>query len=103
MLTLYSKLFVLIYNCTFQIKSRFGPNLEQLTVSQKVGIMVDSDDQLILFVDEQEQGVAAQNIPPVCYVILDLYGQCEQVRMYGASYSRYSSIVTLVATKLGNA
>lgn len=41
--------------------------------------MVDSDDQLILFIDEQEQGVAAQNVPPVCYVILDLYGQCEQV------------------------
>lgn len=43
--------------------------------------MVDSDDQLILFIDEQEQGVAAQNIPPVCYVILDLYGQCEQVNL----------------------
>lgn len=41
--------------------------------------MVDSDDQLLLFIDEQEQGVAAQNVPPVCYVVLDLYGQCEQV------------------------
>lgn len=63
------------------MKARYGPNLESLTVSQKVGIMVDSNNQLKMYVDGVEQGVAAANIPPACFVVLDLYGQCEQVRL----------------------
>lgn len=43
--------------------------------------MVDSYNQLKLFIDEQDQGVAAADIPPVCYAVLDLYGQCKQVRL----------------------
>lgn len=61
------------------MKSRYGFNLESLNASQKVGIMVDSSGQLKLFVDDMDQGVAATNIPPICYIVLDLYGQCEQV------------------------
>lgn len=53
--------------------------MDTLTIGQKVGVMVDSNGQLKLFVDDIEQGVAASNIPLTCFVILDVYGQCEQV------------------------
>ena len=75
------------------MKARYGPNLDTLTVGQKVGIGVDSNNQLKLFVDDVEQGVAATNIPSTCFVVLDVYGQCEQVsdvRSYISRATRFN-------------
>lgn len=44
-----------------------------------VGIMVDHEARLHLLVNGVDQGVAAKEIPPNPYVILDLYGQCQEV------------------------
>jgi len=46
-----------------------------------IGIMIDADDNLKLFVNHIDYGIAAVNLPhDCCYGIVDLYGQCEQVR-----------------------
>jgi neuralized-like protein 4 len=41
---------------------------------------VDSESQLHLYVNGVDQGVAACDIPAVCYAVVDMYGQCEGVR-----------------------
>ena len=63
----------------FQIKERYGPNLDSLQTGHTVGVMVDDQNCLHLEVNGLDQGVAARDIPHVCYVVADLYGQCQQV------------------------
>ncbi|XP_064459470.1 neuralized-like protein 4 isoform X2 [Ornithodoros turicata] len=62
-----------------KIKGSYGPNLDNLQPRHTVGVLVDLDNNLHLFVNGVDQGIAAQDIPPVCYALVDLYGQCEQV------------------------
>lgn len=44
-----------------------------------LGLLVDANSCLHLYVNGMDQGVAAQDIPAPCYPFIDLYGQCEQV------------------------
>jgi len=44
-----------------------------------IGIMIDGENRLKLFVNRIDFGVAAINMPADCYGVVDLYGQCEQV------------------------
>lgn len=44
-----------------------------------MGLLVDANSCLHLYVNGMDQGVAAQDIPSPCYPFIDLYGQCEQV------------------------
>lgn len=44
-----------------------------------MGLLVDTNSCLHLYVNGMDQGVAAQDIPSPCYPFIDLYGQCEQV------------------------
>lgn len=68
--------------CFYQIKGRYGPDLDSLAGGPSghlVGIMVDDEARLHLLVNGVDQGVAAKEIPPNPYVVLDLYGQCQEV------------------------
>lgn len=65
-----------------QIKTKYGPNLDTIGVGRLVGVLVDQLSQLHLYVDGADQGVAATNIPTTCRVVIDVYGRCEQVRLY---------------------
>lgn len=56
-----------------------GPNLDKLTTGQKVGLKVDGQRNLKILVNGVDHGTAVKNVPAVCYGIIDLYGQCEQV------------------------
>ena len=51
---------------------------------------MDLKGHLHLYVNGIDQGVAAKDIPPQCYALVDLYGQCEEVCCY------YSNIVVLI-------
>ncbi|KAK7077554.1 hypothetical protein SK128_017217, partial [Halocaridina rubra] len=65
-----------------KIKGRYGPDLDSLaggTGGHLVGVMVDNESRLHLLVNGVDQGVAAKEIPPNPYVVLDLYGQCQEV------------------------
>ncbi|CAB0011105.1 unnamed protein product [Nesidiocoris tenuis] len=63
----------------FQIKSRYGVNLDTLGLGSTVGVMVDSDNQLRITINGRDQGVAATNISAnVNLPLVDLYGACDQ-------------------------
>ncbi|XP_076085064.1 neuralized-like protein 4 isoform X3 [Mytilus galloprovincialis] len=68
-----------VYSCGVKVKEKYGPNLDQLKIGQTVGLLIDNDFCLHLYIDNMDQGVAARDIPYPCYGIIDLYGQCEQV------------------------
>nr|CAD7453424.1 unnamed protein product [Timema tahoe] len=68
-----------VYQNGVKVKSCYGPNLDNLQGSHMVGVLVDYDSQLHLYVNGVDQGVAAKDIPSVCYAVVDLYGQCEKV------------------------
>jgi len=63
-----------------QVQGCCGVNLDSLQSSHLVGILVDSESRLHLFINGVDQGVAVCDIPAVCYAVVDLYGQCEEVR-----------------------
>ncbi|WAR14180.1 NEUL4-like protein [Mya arenaria] len=68
-----------VYSCGAKIKENYGPNLNSLQVGQTVGVLVDEDHNLHMYVDGLDQGIAARDVPTPCHGLLDLYGQCEQV------------------------
>ncbi|KAK7792172.1 hypothetical protein R5R35_005131 [Gryllus longicercus] len=74
---------IICSDCVFhngvKVKGRYGPNLDTLQASSLVGILVDCKSQLHLYVNGIDQGIAATEIPPECYAVIDLYGQCEEV------------------------
>lgn len=43
--------------------------------------MIDGENNLKMFVNRIDYGIAANNMPAECYGIVDLYGQCEQVHI----------------------
>lgn len=72
----------MIYVCSFQVKSKYGPNLETLKNKHKIGIQLDQGRNLHLFVNGVDQGIAAEDVPHPAYAIVDVYGQCKQVSRY---------------------
>uniref|UniRef100_A0A3B1JK21 Neuralized E3 ubiquitin protein ligase 4 n=1 Tax=Astyanax mexicanus TaxID=7994 RepID=A0A3B1JK21_ASTMX len=63
----------------FQICENYGPNLDTCPEGTVLGVLVDANGCLHLYVNGMDQGVAAQDIPSPCFPLIDLYGQCEQV------------------------
>ena len=55
-------------------------DLDSLSAGHLVGVLVDAESRLHLFVNGVDQGVAAGPIASPCYALVDLYGQCVQVR-----------------------
>lgn len=53
--------------------------MDALGIGHTVGVMIDCENQLRLYVDDVDQGIAASNITGPCRVFVDLYGQCDQV------------------------
>lgn len=62
-----------------RVKTKYGGNLESLQCNSIVGLLIDEDSRLHLFINSVDQGVAATDLPPYVYAVFDLYGQCEQV------------------------
>ena len=56
-----------------------GFNIDTLNANQSIGVVIDSHRNLKVLVNGQDFGIAVQNVPPVCYGLLDLYGQCEEI------------------------
>ncbi|XP_023803457.1 neuralized-like protein 4, partial [Cyanistes caeruleus] len=56
-----------------------GPSLELLPAGTVLGLLVDGSARLHLFINGRDQGAVAGGVPSPCYVLLDLYGQCQQV------------------------
>lgn len=57
----------------------YGSDLDKLEVGDKVGVMRSTQGELIFFVNNESQGVAATNLPKYVYGVINLYGKCVQV------------------------
>uniref|UniRef100_A0A7N8XVV7 Neuralized-like protein 4 n=1 Tax=Mastacembelus armatus TaxID=205130 RepID=A0A7N8XVV7_9TELE len=68
-----------VFHNSLKICENYGPNLDTCPEGTVLGLLVDANSCLHLFVNGMDQGVAAQDIPLPCYPFIDLYGQCEQV------------------------
>ena len=68
-----------VYHNGVRVRGRYGPNLDSLGVNHTVGVMVDRNNELHLYVNGVDQGVAAADIPHTCYAVVDLYGMCAEV------------------------
>lgn len=68
-----------VFHNSLKICENFGPNLDTCPEGTVLGLLVDANSCLHLYVNGMDQGVAAQDIPSPCYPLIDLYGQCEQV------------------------
>ncbi|XP_044577539.1 neuralized-like protein 4 isoform X2 [Cotesia glomerata] len=66
-----------------KVKTRYGGNLESVQAGSTVGLLIDEDSRLHLYVNGSDQGVAATDLPPYVYGVIDLYGQVEQVSIIG--------------------
>ena len=59
-----------------------GPNIDSLEAGHTVGVLIDTDMSLHLYVDGADVGIVARDIGTVRYHgVVDLYGQCEQVSL----------------------
>uniref|UniRef100_T1IVE5 NHR domain-containing protein n=1 Tax=Strigamia maritima TaxID=126957 RepID=T1IVE5_STRMM len=86
---------VICSDCVFhngvKVRGQYGPNLDTLQIYHVVGILVDTQNRLHLYVNGVDQGVAAQDIPLQCYAVADLYGQCEQIVIINGEGSSYET------------
>lgn len=64
---------------SFQIKENCCTNIDALTAGQMIGVRIDSDSTLHLVINGSDRGAIVRELPSVCYAVVDLYGQCEQV------------------------
>ncbi|XP_029436283.1 neuralized-like protein 4 isoform X1 [Rhinatrema bivittatum] len=68
-----------VFHNSLKIGENYGPNLDTCPEGTALGLLLDASNCLHLYVNRMDQGVVAQDIPQPCYVLIDLYGQCEQV------------------------
>ncbi|KAL3861342.1 hypothetical protein ACJMK2_007378 [Sinanodonta woodiana] len=68
-----------VYVCGAKIKEHYGPNLDKLHRGHMVGVLVDEENAMHLYVNGVDQGIAMREVSQPCYAIIDLYGQCEKV------------------------
>ncbi|CAL1286035.1 unnamed protein product [Larinioides sclopetarius] len=78
-------------DCVFyngvKIKSNYCTSLNSLKSRHKIGIKIDAERNLHLFVNNIDQGIAAEDISQPVYAIVDVYGKCKQVTFTTDPYS----------------
>ncbi|CAH2034233.1 unnamed protein product, partial [Iphiclides podalirius] len=67
--------------------SSYGPELDTLHEGDCVGVMRTSKAELMFFINGRCLGVAALDMPPRLFAVIDLYGQCVQVSIMHQSTS----------------
>ena len=58
--------------------------MENLQCGSTVGLLIDDDSRVHLYINGVDQGIAATDLPLYVYAVIDLYGQCEQVSIVGS-------------------
>lgn len=74
-----------------QVKTNYGSKLENLHCGSTVGLLIDEESRLHLYINGSDQGIAATDLPLYVYAIIDLYGQCEQVSIFGFAFENLNT------------
>ncbi|XP_043671711.1 neuralized-like protein 4 [Vespula pensylvanica] len=82
-----------IFHNGMRVKTKYGSALENLQCNATVGLLIDEDCRLHLYINGVDQGVAATDVSPYVYAVVDLYGQCEQVSIAGTDQLYSNSVV----------
>ena len=69
------------YRVLIQINTPVGQKLVNLPRNSRVGVLIDVTRSLHLYINGQDQGVAAPDLPKPCFAFFDLYGPYRQVRV----------------------
>ena len=72
-----------------------GFNVDTLTTNQSVGIIVDAQRNLKVLINGQDKGIIVQNVPQVCYGLIDLYGQCEEISIVRHHHNRENDTIAI--------
>ncbi|XP_068700240.1 neuralized-like protein 4 isoform X2 [Montipora foliosa] len=79
------------------VKENYGHCLDRLQPKTKIGVQRQRDGTFHVFVNGEDQGVAAMDIPQNVYAVVDVYGMTEVVSISSTSTEGpYSSVGTLV-------
>lgn len=68
-----------VFHNSKKIRGKLKFNLDNIKEGRSIGVLVDADNNLHLFLDKQDMGVVVQDVPSHCYAVVDLYGQCQQI------------------------
>lgn len=63
--------------CT--INEFYGTDLDKLDRGDTLGVMRNSKNEVLIYINGEEQGVAINEAPQTLYAIINLYGKCVQV------------------------
>ncbi|KAM6389919.1 LOW QUALITY PROTEIN: neuralized-like protein 4, partial [Rhynochetos jubatus] len=81
------------------LRNNYGCDLDALGTGSRIGMMRTARGDLRYFIDGTDQGVACSGLPPEVYAVVDLYGQCVQVSLTGATGPADNSLATGAATE----
>ncbi|KAK3104995.1 hypothetical protein FSP39_014857 [Pinctada imbricata] len=76
------------------IKENYAPALERLEVGDMVGIRRCSDGTLHLYINGEDLGVAASNIPKNVFAVIDLFGSVETISVTSNTMTEVSMFVS---------
>lgn len=76
-------------------KSGYKLNLDNIHVGAIIGMVRRNDGSLHYYLDGADQGEAYNNVPATVYPVIDLYGQCAQVKANPIVRSNYLYGLTL--------
>ncbi|CAG9137333.1 unnamed protein product [Plutella xylostella] len=66
------------------LTNHYGPELDSLREGDTLGVIKSSKGELMFFVNGHCLGIAARELPPRVFAVIDLYGQCVQVTIMNA-------------------
>ncbi|XP_028393670.1 neuralized-like protein 4 [Dendronephthya gigantea] len=64
------------------IRDDYSANLEELKVSDRVGVMLLEGGKLHYFINGKDMGCAVKDIPSQVFVVIDVYGRCSEIKLY---------------------
>ncbi|XP_070207113.1 neuralized-like protein 4 isoform X3 [Littorina saxatilis] len=72
-----------VFVCGTKAKEHYGCDLSTVGCGRRLGVLVDSDSCLHVYIDGNDQGIAAKDVPQPCFALFDVYGQCTQITVVG--------------------
>ena len=70
------------------IVDEYNCDLDLCNIGDRVGVQRTTNGELHIFMNGEDRGVAATEIPSKVYAVIDLYGKCTEVTIVNADRSK---------------